>query len=56
MSIQELIQRGSIHSFQATRGEIEKAMGIARRDLALAEKIVGENCDWCFSIACNAVL
>ena len=56
MSIEELIQQGSIHPFEATRGEIEKAMAIARRDLALAEKLVGENLDWCFSIAYNAVL
>jgi uncharacterized protein (UPF0332 family) len=56
MSIEELIQQGSIHSFEATRGEIEKAMGIARRDLTLAEKLLEENFDWCFSIAYNAVL
>ncbi len=56
MSIEELIQQGSIHRFQATRGEIEKAMAIARRDLALAEKLLVENFDWCFSIAYNAVL
>ena len=56
MSIEELIQQGSIHPFEATRGEIEKAMGIARRDLALAEKLLEENFDWCFSIAHNAVL
>jgi uncharacterized protein (UPF0332 family) len=56
MSIEELVQQGSIHPFKATRGEIEKAMGIARRDLALAEKLLGENFDWCFSIAYNAVL
>jgi len=56
MSIEELIQQGSIHPFEATRGEIEKAMGIARRDLTLAEKLLEENFDWCFSIAYNAVL
>lgn len=56
MSIEELIQQGSIHPFEATRGEIKKAMGIARRDLALAEKLLGENFDWCFAIAYNAVL
>jgi len=56
MSIEELIQQGSIHPFEATRGEIEKAMEIARRDLTLAEKLLEENLDWCFSIAYNAVL
>ena len=56
MSIEELIQQGSIHPFEATPREIKKAMGIARRDLALAEKLLEENFDWCFAIAYNAVL
>jgi len=56
MSIEELIQQGSIHAFEATPGEIKRAMGIARRDLTLAEKLLGENFDWCFAIAYNAVL
>jgi uncharacterized protein (UPF0332 family) len=56
MSIEELVRQGSIHPFEATRGEIKKAMGIARRDLTLAEKLLGENFDWCFAIAYNAVL
>ncbi|MGA2670511.1 MAG: HEPN domain-containing protein [Dehalococcoidia bacterium] len=56
MSIEELIEKGSIHPFEATRGEIKKAMGIARRDLTLAERLLGENFDWCFAIAYNAVL
>jgi hypothetical protein len=56
MSIEELIQQGSIHPFEATRGEIEKAMGITRRDLTLAEKLLEENFDWCFAIAYNLVL
>lgn len=51
MSIEELIEKGSIHPFEATRGEIERAIGIARRDLTLAEKLLEENFDWCFSIA-----
>ena len=56
MSIEELIRQGSIYPFEATPGEIKKAMGIARRDLTLAEKLLGENFDWCFAIAYNAVL
>lgn len=56
MSVEELTQQGSIHPFEATPGEIKKAMGLARRDLALAEKLLGENFDWCFAIAYNAVL
>lgn len=56
MSIEELIEEGSIHTFEATSGEIEKAMEVARRDLTLAEKLLAENYDWCFAIAYNAVL
>jgi len=56
MSIEELVEHGSIHPFEATRGEIERAIRIARRDLTLAEKLLEENFDWCFSIAYNAVL
>lgn len=56
MSVEDLVGEGSIHPFEATRGEVQKAMEIARRDLALAERLLGENLDWCFSIAYNAVL
>jgi uncharacterized protein (UPF0332 family) len=56
MSIEELIKEGSIHPFEATHGEIERAIEIARRDLTVAEQLLGENLDWCFSIAYNAVL
>ncbi len=55
MSVDELIKEGSIYPFKATHGEIERAMEIAWRDLSLAEGLVAENLDWCFSIAYNAV-
>ena len=56
MSIEELIRVGSIHPFQATQEEIDKAMAITERDLKLAESIVDESLDWSYSIAYNAVL
>lgn len=56
MSIESLVQEGSIHPFRATREEIAKVMEIAKRDLAEAEKIQGSRLDWAFSIAYNAVL
>lgn len=56
MSIEELIKEGGIHPFKATQEEIDRAVEIARRDLALAERISDESLDWCFSIAYNAVL
>jgi len=56
MSIEELNKNGSIHPFEATQDEVDKAVEIARRDLALAENMLGESLDWCYSIAYNAVL
>lgn len=56
MAIEELIKEGSIHPFKATQGEIDRAVEIAQRDLALAEGILGESLDWTYSIAYNAVL
>ncbi len=56
MSIDDLIGEGTIRPFRATHGEIERAIEIARRDLSLAENLLGENLDWSFSIAYNAVL
>jgi len=37
MSIEELVREGSIHPFKATQEEVDRAIGIARRDLALAD-------------------
>lgn len=56
MSLDKLISEGRVHPFKATPEEINKAMEIAQRDLALAQKILFENLDWCFSITYNAVL
>jgi uncharacterized protein (UPF0332 family) len=56
MSIEKLVNEGSIHPFYATADEINKAMAIAQRDLALAESILDESLDWSYSIAYNAVL
>ena len=56
MSIDKLIEDGSIHPFRATPEEIRRAMDIARRDIALAESILDESLDWSYSIAYNAVL
>lgn len=55
MSVEELLARGSIHRFDATHGEVEKALEVARRDRTLAEKLLHENLDWCFAVAYNSV-
>jgi len=56
MSIERLVQEGRIHPFRATSDEVDKALEVARRDLALAENIRDESLDWSYSIAYNAVL
>ena len=56
MSIEDLVGRGSIHAFDAKREEIARAMEIARRDLAVAERTMAESLDWAYTIAYNAVL
>jgi uncharacterized protein (UPF0332 family) len=56
MSIDRMVGEGRIHTFQATPEEIARVMGIARRDLAGAEKIIDQSLDLSYSIAYNAVL
>lgn len=56
MSIDKLVEEGSIFPFRATKKEIDRAMEIARRDLAQAEKMLNESLDWSYSIAYNAIL
>lgn len=55
MSIDKLLEEGKIHRFEPKRDEISKSLEIARRDLSLAERILEEDLDWCFSITYNAV-
>jgi len=56
MSVDRLLEEGKVHRFEATRDEIKKSLGIAKRDLSLGEKIFEEDLDWCFSITYNAIL
>jgi uncharacterized protein (UPF0332 family) len=56
MGIDELIREGSIHSYQASPEEINKALQIADRDMATALRIRDEDPDWSYNIAYNAVL
>lgn len=56
MSIERLLQEGSIQAFQSTDAEIDKAMEISRRDLNTALEIRLNSPDWAFNIAYNAVL
>ena len=56
MSIARLVDEGRIHRFSATKEEVNRAMEIAARDLAVAENLLTIDVDWCFSIAYNSVL
>ena len=56
MSIDRLVEEGSVHKFQASSEEIDRAMSLARRDLTFAGNAVNESLDWSYSIAYNAVL
>jgi uncharacterized protein (UPF0332 family) len=56
MSLDNLIDDGSIHPFKATQEEINKSLEIAHRDLNQSKRILSESLDWAYSIAYNAVL
>jgi uncharacterized protein (UPF0332 family) len=56
MSIARLVKEGKIHRFSATKQEVDRALAVAERDLAVAEKTLETDADWCFSIAYNCVL
>jgi len=55
MSIDDLLKEGKLHHFKAKPEEIDKCLEIAKRDLSLAEKILKDDLDWCFSITYNAI-
>lgn len=55
MTIDDLLKEGKLHNFEAKSEEIDKCLEIAKRDLSLAEKILEDDLDWCFSITYNAI-
>lgn len=55
MTVDKFVKEGKIFPFKATSDEINKSLEVAKRDLSLAEDILGNNLDWCFAIAYNAV-
>ena len=56
MSIASLLKEGKIRRLSATKQEVDSALGVAERDLVVAEKTFETDVDWCFSIAYNCVL
>jgi uncharacterized protein (UPF0332 family) len=56
MKYDELLESGRIRRQQASKSEIRKAMERADRDIKLAGKLMGEDWDWAFAVAYNAIL
>jgi uncharacterized protein (UPF0332 family) len=56
MKYDDLINEGRIQKQKISRKEIESALERAERDLKTAQKILGEDWDWGFAVAYNAVL
>ncbi len=52
----ELLRTGRIHEEKVSRTEISRALERATRDLKTAGKIMADDPDWGFAVACNAVL
>lgn len=56
MKFDDLINEGRIHRQKISRREIKHALEHAEHDLKTAQKIIGEDWDWGFAVAYNAVL
>ncbi len=56
MAIDDLVRSGRIRREQISPAEVREALKLADRDLRVARKLMGEELDWGFTIAYNAVL
>jgi uncharacterized protein (UPF0332 family) len=56
MPFEKLLQERRIHPHKATAEEIEQSMSLAERDIRNARVMMGQDWDWGFAIAYNAVL
>lgn len=56
MNYSELSNNNLIKPGKFTAAQIDECFGISRRDLETAKKIQGENDDWAYNIAYNAML
>jgi uncharacterized protein (UPF0332 family) len=52
----ELMNAGKIRKQKVSSDEVRRAMERASRDLKTAQKIMGEDWDWGFAVAYNAIL
>lgn len=56
MAIDALLRSGRIRRESVSRTEVREALKLAERDLRVARKLMGEELDWGFTVAYNAVL
>ena len=56
MAIDDLLRAGRIRRERISPAEVREALTLADRDLRVARKLIGEELDWGFTVAYNAVL
>lgn len=56
MTLDELEKDGYIRKLPVDKRKVEDALNLAKRDVKVATSVFGENYDWAFSIAYNAIL
>jgi uncharacterized protein (UPF0332 family) len=56
MKYDELLASGRIRRQKVSKEEIEKAIERAERDIKLSSKLMGEDWEWAFAVAYNAIL
>jgi len=56
MAIDALLRSGRIRREAISPAEVREALKLADRDLRVARKLIGEELDWGFTVAYNAVL
>ena len=56
MTLDELEREGYIKRLPADKKKVEDALNLAKRDIKVAKSVFGEDVDWAFSIAYNAML
>lgn len=55
-SFSELIKESRIKAGRFSKKQVKDCLDLARRDIATAAKIIGEDSDWGYNIAYNAML
>ncbi|NOR77009.1 MAG: HEPN domain-containing protein [Methanophagales archaeon] len=56
MTLDELEREGYTKRLPADKKKVEDAFNLAKRDIKVAKSVFGEDVDWAFSIAYNAML